>query len=279
MMRKVLVTRRLPAVVEALTAEFGASVDVVQWDSETEAVPRDFLLANAEGCTGLLCMLTDTIDDAVLKAGGDSLKVVSTMSVGYNHIDTAACSAAGVAVGFTPGVLDATTAETAVALVFAASRHVVSSAGAARSGEWGTWQPWQFCGQDVGGADRTLGIVGLGRIGATFAGFMSGLGMKVVYSGPREKVEEAAAIGAQYRTFDELCAESDVISIHCPLNDATHHLINAEALAKMKPSAVLVNTSRGPVVDQEALADALEAGVGESILSSAVYIVVGAVYV
>ena len=93
--------------------------------------------------------------------------------------------------------------------------------------------------------------------------------MKVVYSGPREKVEEAAAIGAQYRTFDELGAESDVISIHCPLNDATHHLINAEALAKMKPSAVLVNTSRGPVVDQEALADALEAGV--SILWSAVY--------
>ena len=128
----------------------------------------------------------------------------------------------------------------------------------ARAGEWGTWQPFQYCGNDVAG--RTLGIVGLGRIGLTFAKFMSGFNCKVLYSGPREKAEMAAEIGAEYCQFEDLLARSDIVSVHCPLMPATEKLINADALKKMKPSAVLINTSRGGVVDQDALAAALREG-------------------
>lgn len=183
------------------------------------------------------------------------------MSVGYNHIDIAACKARNVRVGYTPGVLDISTAETAVALTFAAKRKLLECAESARSGEWGVWQPFQYCGTDV--SDCTVGVVGLGRIGATYARMMKfGFNCRVVYTGPRAKPETERALGGdvEYVDMDTLLARSDVVSMHLPLSDATRYAFDAACFAKMKPSAVFVNTSRGEVVDQDALLAALQSG-------------------
>ncbi|KAF0697874.1 Aste57867_11457 [Aphanomyces stellatus] len=250
---KVLVTRHVPYILEQLKL---ANVDVDVFEREDIAIPRDELLERVKSCSGILCMLTDRIDSDVLGAAGAQLKVVSTMSVGYNHIDVAACKAQKVAVGITPGVLDTSTAETAIALTFAAKRHVMDSVRSAKSGEWGVWQPFQYCGTDVEGS--TVGIVGLGRIGAKYAAMMrAAFQCRILYSGPREKPHLAAPLDASYCSMDDLLAASDIVSVHCPLTEATHHLFNADAFRKMKASAVFVNTSRGPVVDQEALHTAL----------------------
>lgn len=183
------------------------------------------------------------------------------MSVGFNHIDVPSCEARGVHVGYTPGVLDVSTAETAVALTFAAKRRVLECAKSARDGDWGVWQPFQYCGTDVTGC--TVGVVGLGRIGAAYASMMKrGFNCKILYTGPREKREAASAIGdgVEYVDMDTLLVKSDVVSLHQPLTDATRGCINAEALGRMKRGSVLINTSRGEVVDQEALYDALIGG-------------------
>ncbi|ETV76358.1 hypothetical protein H257_09396 [Aphanomyces astaci] len=252
---KVLVTRHVPYILEQLKL---ANVDVDVFERQDIAMPREQLLRRIKACTGVLCMLTDRIDSDVLGAAGSSLKVVSTMSVGYNHIDVAACRAKYVAVGITPGVLDTSTAETALALTLAAKRHVVTSVDSAKRGEWGVWQPFQYCGTDVEGS--TVGIVGLGRIGAKYAAMMRlAFRCRILYTGPRPKPDLAAPLDATFCSMDDLLAASDIVSVHCPLNAQTQHLFNATAFGKMKANAVLVNTSRGPVVDQEALYDALVA--------------------
>ncbi|ETV92414.1 hypothetical protein, variant [Aphanomyces invadans] len=220
---KVLVTRHVPYILEQLKH---ANVDVDVFDREDIAMPRDLLLRRVHNCSGVLCMLTDRIDNDVLNAAGSSLKVVSTMSVGYNHIDVPACHAKRVAVGITPGVLDTSTAETALALTLAAKRHVVASVDNAKRGDWGVWQPFQYCGTDVEGS--TVGIVGLGRIGARYATMMRlAFRCQILYTGPREKPEFAAPLEATYCSMDVLLAASDIVSVHCPLNEDTHRLFNA----------------------------------------------------
>ncbi len=179
------------------------------------------------------------------------------MAVGFDNVDVQAATAAGIPVGNTPGALTDTTADFAFALLMAAARRIAEAERFVRAGKWRTWGPMLLMGQDIHGA--TLGIVGMGRIGLAMARRAAGFDMRVIYA-DRDDVPEANAIGAQRRTFEEVLAESDFLSLHTPLTAETHHLINADALKRMKPTAVLINTARGPVVDSHALAHALTSG-------------------
>jgi lactate dehydrogenase-like 2-hydroxyacid dehydrogenase len=253
-MARVLVTRNIP---QAAIERVRSGCEVKQWESD-EPIPRDVLLEWTRGVDGIYCLLTERIDAALLDAAGPQLKVVSTMSVGYDHVDVAALRARGVALGNTPGVLTETTADLTLALLLATARRLPEAWTAAKDGTWGPWQPEWMTGRDVHGS--TVGIVGLGRIGAAVARRLLGFGCRIVYSGPRPRPEVAEPLGATYLSFERLLAESDFVSIHCPLNDATRHLFGAAVFGAMKRTAVLINTSRGPVVDQEALYQALVSG-------------------
>jgi lactate dehydrogenase-like 2-hydroxyacid dehydrogenase len=252
---RTVVTRRVPRVgLELLQQE----TDVRLWDSD-EPIPRNTLLEWVKGIDGLYCLLTERIDDELLDAAGPSLKVVSTISVGYDHIDVEACRKRNVAVGNTPGVLTDTTADLAVALLLAVARRIPESIDAIRNGEWTTWKPEWMAGYDVHGS--TVGIVGFGRIGAAVAKRLhGGFDCRILYSDLRPLPEVAEPLGAQYVEFPQLLAESDFISLHTVLSPETRNLMNADAFRQMKRTAILINTSRGPVVDQEALYNALTSG-------------------
>ncbi|OWZ23940.1 Glyoxylate reductase/hydroxypyruvate reductase [Phytophthora megakarya] len=264
--RKVFFSRNVPYAIEQFRqhlAKAGANaVSIESFASEENCISREELLKSVKGCTGLFCLLTDKVDAEVLDAAGPSLRVVSTMSVGYNHIDVEACKARNVRVGYTPGVLDVSTAETAVALTFAAKRRLLECAASAKNGEWGVWQPFQYCGSDVTGS--TVGIVGLGRIGTTYARMLkNGFNCKILYTGPREKLENAKLVGGdsssvKFVDMKTLLRESDIVSLHQPLSEATRSSIGANELDIMKSSAVLINTGRGELVDQDALVEALK---------------------
>ena len=228
------------------------------WEDELPP-PRDELLRRIAGCDGVLTLLTDRVDDEFLDAAGPGLKVVSNYAVGFDNVDVPACTRRGIPVGNTPGVLTETTADLAWALLMASARRVAEGDRYVRAGRWRTWGPQLLLGGDVHGA--TLGIVGFGRIGQAVARRAAGFGMTVLYW-DRSPVppELERELNATYADFDELLARSDLVTLHVSLNDETRHLIDAAALARMKPSAVLVNTSRGPVVDQAALAEALASG-------------------
>ena len=252
---RVFVTRRIP---EVGLAEVQHAADVDLWPGELPP-PRDVLLERVRGVDGLLSLLTDRVDTELLDAAGPGLKVVSNFAVGYDNIDVTACSARGVAVGNTPGVLTETTADLAFALLMAVARRLPEARDYVREDRWQTWGPLTLLGVDIHGA--TLGIVGLGRIGREMARRARGFGMRVIYfNRTRASVEVEADLGMTHAGFDELLAESDFVSLHTALNDDTYHLIDARALARMKEGAVLINTSRGGVVDQAALADALRSG-------------------
>jgi glyoxylate/hydroxypyruvate reductase len=252
---RTLVTRRIPqAGLELVQKE----TEVRQWDSD-EPIPRETLLEWVKGVDGLYCLLTERIDEELLDAAGPSLKVVSTLSVGYDHIDVKACRRRNIAVGNTPGVLTETSADLAVALLLATARRLPESIDAVRNGEWTTWKPEWMAGYDV--YNSTVGIVGLGRIGAAVARRLhGGFNCRILYNSPSPKPEVAEPLGAEFTDFPDLLAESDFISIHVPLNAQTRHLFNAEAFRRMKRTAILINTSRGGTVDQEALYDALVSG-------------------
>jgi lactate dehydrogenase-like 2-hydroxyacid dehydrogenase len=250
----VVVTRRVPKVAIARLQE---ECDVRLWNSD-EPIPRATLLEWIAGVDGLYCLLTEAVNSELLDAAGPSLRVVSTMSVGYDHIDVAACAARNVAVGNTPGVLTDTTADLAVTLLLATARRIPEAVEAVKKGEWTTWKPEWMAGRDLFGS--TVGIVGLGRIGAAVARRLTGFGCRLLYSDARPMPEVAREFNAAYVDFDTLLAESDFVTLHCPLTPETHHLMNDAAFAKMKRDAILINTSRGPVVDQEALYRALTSG-------------------
>jgi lactate dehydrogenase-like 2-hydroxyacid dehydrogenase len=217
------------------------------------------LLRRVAGIDGLLSLLTDRVDDELLDAAGPQLKVVSNFAVGFDNIDLAACTRRGIPAGNTPGVLTETTADLAFALLMAAARRIPESVDYVRAGRWKTWGPMLLMGVDVHGA--TLGIVGFGRIGREMARRGRGFGMRIVYHDVHPATpEEEAELGASRVEMDELLRTSDFISLHVNLTDETHHLIDADALGAMKPNAVLVNTSRGPVVDPAALEIALRTG-------------------
>ena len=252
---RVFVARRIPDEgIAAITDACDADI----WPDELPP-PRDELLRRVAGCDGILTLLTDRVDDELLDAAGPRLRVVSNYAVGYDNIDVPACTRRGVAVGNTPGVLTETTADLAWALLMAAARRLPEGDRYVRAGKWLTWGPLLLLGPDVNGA--TIGIVGFGRIGQAMARRAQGFGMTILYHDVTRLPDELTApLGATYAPLDELLARSDFVSLHVNLTAETRHLINTATLATMKPTAVLVNTSRGPVVDQTALATALRDG-------------------
>ena len=232
--------------------------DVDLWEEELPP-PREVLLRRVAGVDGVLTLLTDRVDDELLDAAGPGLRVVSNFAVGYDNIDVAACTRRGIAVGNTPGALTETTADLAWALLMAAARRVVEGDRYVRDGRWRTWGPMTLLGPDVHGA--TLGIVGFGRIGQAVARRAAGFGMRVVYSArSRATADVELQTGATWVPLAELLATADFVSLHVSLNAETRHIIDAAALAAMRPTAILVNTARGPVVDTDALVDALRMG-------------------
>jgi glyoxylate reductase len=251
---KVFASRRIPD--EGLNA-IQAVCDVDLWPNQLPP-PYDVLCDRVKNCDGLVSLLTDRIDSSLLDAA-PRLKVVSNFAVGFNNVDVPACTARGVCVGNTPGVLTDATADTAVTLMLAAARRVGESAADAKAGRWLTWEPLGWLGQDLAG--RTLGIVGMGRIGFAAAKRLhNGWGMKVLYTEQVPRPEADKELGAKRVELDELLRESDFISVHVDLNPSTKGMFGAAQFKKMKRTAVFVNTARGPLVDQVALAEALRSG-------------------
>jgi glyoxylate reductase len=251
---KVYVTR--PIAEEAL-AMLRREAEVILWPEPEVPPSHDEIVRGVAEAEGLLCLLTDPIDREVIEAGR-RLRVISTYAVGFDNIDLAAASARGILVCNTPGVLTETTADLAWALMMAAARRIPESDRYVRAGRWRSWSPQILLGHDLHGA--TLGIVGFGRIGQAMARRAVGFGMKVIYYNPTPKPEAAEPLGAEYRELSDLMRESDFVSLHTPLTGETRNLIGAAELALMKPTAVLVNTARGGVVEAKALTTALEEG-------------------
>jgi glyoxylate reductase len=231
-----------------------AAADVSAWEREDVPPPRDVLLREAAGVDGLLSLLTDPIDAALMDAA-PRLKVVSNFAVGYDNIDVAAASARGIVVTNTPEVLTETVADFTFCLLLAAARRLVEADAYTRAGRWKTWEPLLLAGQDVNGA--TLGLIGLGRIGSAVGRRAKGFGMRVLYYDLFRREDLEAAEGIEFQDMDRVLSEADFISVHVPLAPQTRHLISTSQFARMKPTAVFVNTSRGPVVDQAALTEAL----------------------
>lgn len=251
---KVFVTRAIPDNGLALLRQHCA-LDV--WPDD--APPSyEALVEHSQGKEGILTMLTDKVDAALMDAAGPQLKVISQYAVGYDNIDVEAARARGIAVGNTPGVLTEATADIAFALLLATARRIVEAADYVKAGQWQTWEPQTLLGADLNGA--TMGIIGLGRIGQAFAQRAKGFNMRLIAYSPRMTPEKAATVGAEAVSFETLLRESDFISLHSPLTPETRHLINADALSQMKPSAILINTARGGIIDQDALYTALKNG-------------------
>jgi glyoxylate reductase len=240
---RVFVTRRLPGDALDRLAAAGHELDV--WPERSPPAP-EVLRERTAQADALLCMLTDPVDAALLEAA-PRLRAIANYAVGSDNIDVAAARARGIAVGVTPGVLTDATADMAFALLLAIARRLPEGEAAVRDGGWTTWGPDWLLGRDVHGA--TLGIVGRGRIGDAVARRAEGFGMTVVHHGRSSGIR-----------LEELLAQADFVSLHVPLTSETRHLIDAPALARMQPTGYLVNTSRGAVVDQNALAAALRDG-------------------
>lgn len=245
---RVFVARRIPEAGLALLRDCVTDV----W---SEALPpsQESLLERVRGVDAILSLLTDRIDGAVLDAAGPQLKVVSNLAVGVDNVDVAELTRRRIPLGHTPGVLTETTADLAFSLLCAAARRVPEADAFTRAGLWKTWEPTLLLGRDLHGA--TLGIVGLGRIGRAMAKRASGFSMRVLAAtrGPGEPMPGVERVG-----LDRLLAESDFVSLHAPLTTETRHLINTTTLAQMKPTAILINTARGGLVDSAALAAALK---------------------
>ncbi|MGA7670607.1 MAG: D-glycerate dehydrogenase [Nitrolancea sp.] len=250
---RVAVTRKIPESGLELLRSFG---DVDVWPQQLPP-NRDELLELAHEADGLLSLLTEPIDGALLDQL-PTVKVVSNFAVGFDNIDVSACTRRSIAVCTTPDVLTDTTADFAFALLMAAARHVVASADSVARGEWLTWEPLGYLGKDLVGA--TMGLIGMGRIGAAVAKRSSGFDMRVIYTDTTDRPDVERDLGARRVELDELLETSDFISVHVPLTSQTQGMISRPQFSAMKRSAVLVNTSRGPVVDNDALADALDAG-------------------
>lgn len=250
---RIYLTRRIPRAGLALLEE---ACEVRLWD-EPLPVPREVLLREVAEAEGLLTLLSDRID-AELIAAAPRLRVISQYAVGYDNIDLATATARGIPVGNTPDVLTEATADLAFALLMAVARRVVEGVDQVRQGLWKTWGPEILLGQDVWGA--ILGIIGLGRIGQAMARRGRGFGMRVLYADPQRKPEAEAALGVEHVALEEMLAQVDYLSLHCPLTPATRGLIGEAELRRMKPTAILINTARGAVVQQEALLRALREG-------------------
>jgi len=233
-----------------------AACDVEYWTNE-ERPPRDELLRRVKDKEGLVCLLTEKVNDELLRVAL-KLRIASNVAVGYDNIDVDACTKRGVVATNTPGVLDETTADFAWTLMMAVARRLAEGEQLARSGNWKGWNLDQLCGADIWG--KTLGLVGFGRIGRAVARRALGFHMKVIYTDAVKAPEEVAkSLNAEYRDMNALLAESDFISLHVPLMPETRGLFDSPKFYRMKPTAFLINTSRGPVVEEAALVAALDA--------------------
>jgi glyoxylate reductase len=250
------VTFELPARAAAELAATGLPTTVYAGPT---GQPREALLESVRGASGIIALLSDRIDAELMDAAGPSLKVVANDAVGYDNVDLVAARERGIVVTNTPGVLDDATADLAFALLLATARRVVEADRFVRAGNEWKWEPDLFVGLDVS-AGATLGIVGLGRIGFAVARRAAAFDMTIVATGSRASSPEAAALGIRAVELPELLSVSDVVSLHCPLTASTRHLIGAAELRAMKPSAILINTARGPIVDELALVEALRDG-------------------
>lgn len=251
---KILVTRE----VFDETLEYLAQHCEIESNQEDVALTPEALGQRLRDKHGLMCSLTDRIDAALL-AGAAQLKVVANIAVGYNNIDVAACTSRGVLATNTPGVLDDSTADLAWALMLAAARRLTEVESYVRGGEWTGWRLKQWLGVDVHHA--TLGIVGMGRIGQVIARRAAGFDMRILYHNRKRLAPDIEQrLNAHYVTKDELLRQSDFVVLQVPYSPETHHLIGAAELKRMKPTAILVNSTRGGVVDDGALIDALKAG-------------------
>ncbi len=252
---RVFVSRR---IFQKALNMFDAGVEVDLWEDELHP-SRDVLLKRVEGIDGLICLLTDKIDAELMDAAGPSLRVISQVAVGFDNIDVMEATKRGIPVGNTPDVLTQTTADATWAILMAAARRIVESSIAVRDGKWKTWHPLHYLGRDFYGS--TLVIIGMGRIGLEVARRAAGFDMDVLYTDVVRRQDIEQEYKMRYVDIDTLLKESDFVSIHTVLSKSTHHLIDKEALSKMKKSAILVNAARGAIVDHQALYDALKTGV------------------
>lgn len=254
-MALVAVTNRIPA--EGLAA-LRAEHDVRAWEHE-ECIPREEALAIVRGADAIVTLLTEKVDGELLDAAGPQLKVVANVAVGYNNIDVAACAQRGVIATNTPRVLTEATADTAFSLLLMATRRLGEGERIIRSRTPWQWGMFYLLGMGIQG--KTIGIVGMGQIGVAMARRAKAFGMDVVYSDDVELAAEVAAeLGARRVSFEELLAVSDVVSLHCPYLPSTHHLLGAEQFRTMKNTAYVVNSARGPIIDEAALVAALQTG-------------------
>jgi glyoxylate reductase len=228
------------------------------WEQEDTPVPLDVLEREIQGVDGLFCLLTETIDEDLLEKAGN-LKIISNMAVGYNNIDVDAASKRGIMVTNTPGVLTETTADLTFALLMATARRVVEASEYVKDGKWKTWSPMLLTGQDIYGA--TLGIIGLGRIGESLSKRAKGFDMDVLYYNRSQKIEAEEALGITYTDLETLLRQSDYVCVLTPYTVETKDLIGKYELSLMKKSAILINTARGGIVNEEALYEALKNGV------------------
>ena len=254
-MAKVVVTGKIPA---GGLARLKAEHDVTAWESD-EAITRAELLSMVAGADAIVSLLTEKIDDELLDAAGPQLQSVSNVAVGYNNIDVPACEKRGVLVTNTPGVLTEATADIAMSLILMATRRLGEGERVIRAQEPWQWGMFYMLGMGLQG--RQLGIVGMGQIGIATARRAKAFGMNIAYT-RRTPLEDHVIdeLDAKFMTMDELIESSDVLSLHCPYSPATHHLMSENQFARMKKTAFLINTARGPIVNEQALVDALKAG-------------------
>lgn len=254
MEKAVYVTRKLPGPALAMLA--GCDITL----HKKQAPPtRKEILKNVAGKDAILCMLSDRIDKEVMEAAGPQLRIISSYSTGFEHIDVAEATKRGIYVTYTADILAEATADLTFALLLACARNVVTGDRMVRQRKWKVgWMPDLLLGQNVHGA--TIGIIGLGRIGGAVARRARGFSMEILYHSRRRNEKAESELGVQYASLDDLVSRSDFVTIHTTLNDASRHLINKERLQKMKKTAFLINTARGAVVDERALAAALKKG-------------------
>lgn len=250
----VYVTRRIPEAALDLLREHCR----VELNPDDRALSKEELLVKVQGRDAVLCLLTDTVDDDVLAAAGPGCKIFANFAVGYNNIDVASATKRGIYISNTPDVLTEATADIAFALLLAVARRVAEGDRFTRAGKFKGWGPLFMLGQEVGG--KTLGIIGAGRIGQVFAKRATGFDMKLLYTANSPKPDFEASTGAKFVDKDTLLREADFVSLHVPLTPATRHMIGEREFKLMKKTAILINTARGPVVDEKALVVALRTG-------------------
>jgi glyoxylate reductase len=247
----IFITRKLPnTAVEMIQSDY----EVSMWEHEDIPVPREVLLEEAKKADALLTMLSDAIDEEVLSIG-TNLKVIANLAVGFDNIDIDAATKRGIAICNTPDVLTDTTADLAFALLMATARRIVEAAEMVKQDQWKSWSPLLLAGSDI--HHKTIGIVGMGKIGSAVAKRATGFDMNILYHNRTRKPEVEKEIGAVYSSFDELVSKSDFIVCLTPLTAETKNLFTGDVFKKMKPSAIFINVGRGPVVDEDALYEAL----------------------